>query len=126
MVVIFEVVFYIVLVDAIVAVATDTVVAAVAAIVYVTFVSLIAPLFFHFPVSTYLLCITILMEVLQYFFLQKFFTHFKTAFLILFHTLKGADKLINDVLTFMVVAQRFQDITTDWIFKFKAGMDKAR
>ncbi len=50
--------------------------------------------------------------------MQKFFLHFKMAFLTLFHTLKGAEKIINDIAAFIIIAERYHELTIGWLKRF--------
>ena len=50
--------------------------------------------------------------------LQKFFTHFKMSFLTLFHSLKGAEKAVDNIEGFIVAARRFHLLTRQWLENF--------
>jgi len=49
---------------------------------------------------------------------EKFFIHFKMAFLTLYHTLKGAEKMVDDIAAFIVVAEQYHAVTVRWLHNY--------
>ncbi len=49
---------------------------------------------------------------------QKFFANFKMSFLTLYHTMTGADMMVDDVSRFVEVAERYQELVREWLHNF--------
>ncbi len=57
---------------------------------------------------------------------EKFFIHFKMAFLTLFHMLKGTEKVVNDIEKFIAIEEKYHHYTKQWIVNFISMVNSGR